>query len=250
MENTEIKENERIDDLNLGGLRIIQDPKQFCFGIDAVLLADFAAGSVKKGAKVLDMCAGNGIITLLLTHKTRAEFITGLEIQESAAEMAERSIALSGVGERAKMIRGDLKDAADIFGKGVFNNIVCNPPYKEYGGGYISCGESAAIARHEIMCTLEDVIASAAALLRPLGKLSMIHRPERLADIISLMRKYKIEPKRLRSVYPSYKKAASMVLIEGARGGRPKLICEPPLYIYEENGEYSDEINIIYERKI
>ncbi len=243
------KENERIDDLDPLDLKIIQNPTQFCFGIDAVILADFAAKSVKKRAKVLDMCAGNGIITLLLTRKSEAERITALEIQADVAEMADRSIRMNGLESRAGMICGDLKRAQKIFGKGVFDNIVCNPPYKENGGGLKSKNPSAAIARHEIMCSLEDVISSAAALLKPLGKLSVIHRPERLADLLILMKQNKIEPKRLRAVYPSYKKAASMVLVEGARGGRPKLICEPPLYIYEENGEYTDEINIIYERK-
>lgn len=249
MKKVSIKENERIDDLNLDNLMIIQNPEQFCFGIDAVILADFAAKSVKKRSKILDMCAGNGIITLLLTHKSGAESVTGIEIQEDVAEMAERSISMNGLDGRARMIRGDLKQAPEIFGRGVFDNIVCNPPYKESGGGLRSKNPSAAIARHEIMCSLEDVIKSAAALLKPLGKLSMIHRPERLADLLILMKQNKIEPKRLRAVYPSYKKAASMVLVEGSRGGRPKLVCEPPLYIYEENGEYTDEINIIYERK-
>ena len=249
MENVKIKEYERVDDLNLGNLRLIQNPKQFCYGVDAMLLADFATKSIKKGARVMDMCSGNGVITLLLTHKSAAQTITGLEIQESVAEMAGRSIALNGLNDRANIVCGDLKEATKTFGKSVFDNVVCNPPYKEYGGGLISGSESAAIARHEIKCTLEDVIESSAALLAPGGKLSIIHRPERLVDLIILMKKHKIEPKRLRWIYPSYKKAATMILIEGAYGGRPKLITEPPLFVYEENGEYSDELNIIYERK-
>ena len=194
MENGLIMENERVDDLNLGNLRLIQNPEQFCFGIDAVLLADFAAKSIKKGARVMDMCAGNGIITVLLSHKSAAKSITGLEIQKPVAEMAQRSIKLNALEKRANIVCGDLKDAAGLFGKSTFDNVVCNPPYKETGGGLISENESAAIARHEIMCSLEDVIASSAALLAPGGKLSMIHRPERLVDIIILMKKYKIEP--------------------------------------------------------
>ncbi len=245
-----IKQNERIDDLNLNNLRLIQNPNQFCFGVDAVLLADFAAKGIKKDAEVMDMCSGNGVIAILLTHKSSARHIVGLEIQEAAAEMAARSVKLNNLEDKIEIVCGDLKEAADKFGKSVFNNIVCNPPYKEYGGGLINENKASAIARHEIMCSAEDVIASAEHLLTPGGKLAMIHRPERLVDLIILMKKHKIEPKRLRFVHPSYQKTASMILIEGSYCGRPKLLLEPPLYIYEPGStDYTDEINAIYERE-
>lgn len=248
VDNEYVKEYERVDDLYPGVLRIIQNPKEFCFGIDGVILADFAAKSVKKGAYVLDMGAGNGIITLLLTHKTEAARIVGLEIQESVAEMASRSLALNNI-QNAEMVRGDLRQATEIFGKSVFDHIVCNPPYKEYGGGLISQNQSAAIARHEIMCTLRDVAEASAALLKPGGRLSIIHRPERLTDLLTLLREYGTEPKVLREVCSEYGKPPSMVLVEAVRGGAPKLFWEPPLFIYRPNGEYTDEINRIYERK-
>jgi len=245
----EIKEFERIDDLNLNGLRIIQNPEWFCFGVDAVLLSNFAAEGIKKGAEVLDMCSGNGIIPILLTHKSEAKQITGLEIQEIVAKMALRSVALNNLNGKIKMICGDLRRGSEIFGRSSFNNIVCNPPYKEIGGGLKNKHSVSAIARHEIMCSLEDVIRVSAELLTPGGKIALIHRPERLADIIWHMRSNKIEPKRLRMVHPSPNKTATMVLIEGAYCGKPKLFLEPPLYIHDENGEYTDEINEIYERR-
>lgn len=245
---TLINNCERIDDLNLGGLKIIQNPTQFCFGVDAVLLADFAAKGIKKDAEVLDMCSGNGIIPIILSHKSHAGRITGLEIQECVAEMACRSITLNGLEAKIKIICDDLCRGSEIFGRSSFNNIICNPPYKENGGGLRNKHSVSAIARHEILCSLEDVIRVSAELLIPGGKLAVIHRPERLCDIFCLMRKYKIEPKRLRMVHPSPGKTATMVLAEGAYCGKPKLFLDPPLYIHDENGEYTDEINMIYER--
>ena len=239
---------ERLDDLQCGGLKIIQNPDWFCFGVDAVLLTHYAALSIKKGAAVLDLCSGNGIIPILLSHKCNAKNITGLEIQETVAEMAQRSIALNNIGERVCMICGDLKRAIEIFGKSKFDNITCNPPYKENFGGLKNKLDTVTVARHEILCSLEDIISVSSALLNFGGKLTMVHRPERLADIFCLMRKHKIEPKRLRFVHPSPKRTATMVLVEGARGGNPKLFLDPPLYIYGENGEYTAEINEIYER--
>lgn len=248
MEKELINDYERVDDLNLNGLRIIQNPRQFCFGVDAVLLADFSSYGIKKQSKVMDLCSGNGIIPIILTHKTIDTKIVGLEIQEDVAEMASRSVRLNNLNDRMRIVCGDLKNAGELFGKSSFNNITCNPPYKEYGGGLVSRHSSSAIARHEIMCNLEDIIHVSAELLVPQGKLAMVHRPERLIDIVTLMRKYKIEPKRLRFVHPSPNKTATMILIEGAYGGNPKLFLEPPLYIYEESStKYTKEINSIYE---
>ena len=240
---------ERLDDLQTKtNLHLIQNPDWFCFGVDAVLLADFAAKTVKVHAHVLDMCSGNGIIPLLLTEKTSADFITGLEIQEPVAEMAKRSVEWNSLENCVDIVCGDLKDAQDIFGKDVFDNITCNPPYKENNGGLKNSSDIVTIARHEICCTLKDIISVSAKCLKPYGKLCLIHRPERLADIICLMREARLEPKRLRFVHPSPSKTATMIMIEGAKFGKPKLFLEPPIYIYNEDGEYSDEINKIYGR--
>ncbi len=240
---------ERLDDLQLGGVKIIQNPSWFCFGTDAVLLADYASKSIKKDARVLDLCTGNGIVPLLLSQKSNADKIYGIEIQNEVAEMAKRSVCLNKLDSKIEIISGDLKDSETIFGKRFFNNITCNPPYKENGGGLTNKSDSATLARHEILCNLEDIIRVSSILLEPLGKLCMIHRPERLADILCLMRKYKIEPKRLRFVHPSSGKTATMILVEGAYCGRPKLFLDPPLYVYKDTNIYSDEINRIYGRK-
>ncbi len=241
--------HERVDDLQLNGIKIIQNPNWFCFGTDAVLLADYATHSIKKNAKVLDLCSGNGIIPLLLSQKCDAHKIWGLEIQESVAEMAKRSVKLNKLEDKIEMICGDLKHSEDIFGRSFFHNIICNPPYKEAGGGIINKTDSATIARHEIMCSLEDIVRVSSILLEPYGKLTMIHRPERLADILCLMRKYKIEPKRLRFVHPSCEKTATMILVEGAYCGKPKLFLDSPLYVYKEPSVYSDEVLSIYNRR-
>ncbi len=240
---------ERIDDLQTpSGYRIIQNPDWFCFGVDAVLLADFAAKTIKPKTRVLDMCTGNGIIPILLAEKTDAGLIEGVEVQPSVAEMAKRSIILNNIEEKIKIVQGDLKDACEIYGKAQFDAVTCNPPYKENHGGLKNSTDVVTIARHEILCNLEDITASAEKVLKPGGKLYMIHRPERLADILCLMRQYKIEPKRLRFVHPSHSKTATMILVEGAKHGGAKLHLEPPLYVHNENGGYTDEINRIYGR--
>lgn len=238
---------ERLDDLQTkNNLRLIQNPDWFCFGVDAVLLADFASKTIKKDANVLDLCTGNGIIPLLLSEKSKANHITGIEIQESVAEMAKRSVVLNDLEEKVSIFCGDLKNSVQIFGKEVFDNISCNPPYKESHGGLKNTAETVTIARHEICCTLKDIIEVSAKCLKPYGKLCMVHRPERLADIICLMRDFRIEPKRLRFVHPSPQKTANMILIEGAKYGNPKLFLEPPMYVYNEKGNYSQEIIDIY----
>ncbi len=241
--------HERVDDLQLDGLRIIQNPEWFCFGTDAVLLSDYAKTSIKKGARVLDLCSGNGIIPILLSAKSNAEKIYGLEIQKDVAEMAKRSVKLNNLEDKIDMIWGDLKTSENYFSRSFFNNIVCNPPYKEAGGGLINKSDPTTLARHEILCSLEDIVRVSSILLEPYGKLCMIHRPERLADILCLMRKYRIEPKRLRFVHPMPDKTATMILVEGAYCGKPKLFLDPPLYVYKEPNVYSDEILHIYNRK-
>ncbi len=244
-----IKPGERVDDLQRNGLSIIQNPDWFCFGVDAVLLADYAAKSIKKGAKVLDLCSGNGIVPLLLSAKSQAENIVGIEIQKPIAEMAERSVKLNQLTHKIQIKQGDLKEAESYFGRSFFQYITCNPPYKEAGGGLLSKEDPITLARHEILCSLEDIVRVSSIILEPLGKLCLIHRPERLVDIICLMRKYGLEPKRLRFVHPSPGKTATMILIEGVRQGKPKLFLDPPLYVYEEPNVYSKEIDEIYGRE-
>ncbi len=243
-----IHAQERLDDLQLGGLKIIQNPNWFCFGVDAVLLSHFALSSIKKDSTVLDLCSGGGIIPILLSHKSSAKSITGLEIVPEVAEMASRSIMLNKISDKVCMICGDLKNGVSLFGKGGFDNITCNPPYKKAHGGIENKDDIITVARHEVLCCLEDIISVSADLLKPYGKLSMIHRPERLVDIITLMKKYRLEPKRLQFIHPSPSKTATMILIEGAKLQKPNLFLEPPLYVHDEKGEYTDEINKIYGR--
>ncbi len=249
MNNITVHSYERIDDLQTpSGYRIIQNPEWFCFGIDAVLLADFAARTVKVKARILDMCTGNGIVPILLAEKTRDTLIDGIEVQAPVAEMANRSIILNNIEERVKITCGDLKDAPNIFGKGRFDAVTCNPPYKENLGGLKNSTDVVTVARHEILCNLEDIIANTEKVLKPYGKLYMIHRPERLADIICLMRKYRIEPKRLRFVHPSLSKVPTMIMVEGAKYGKAKLFLDPPLYVHKVDGTYTKEIDEIYGR--
>lgn len=237
---------ERIDDLQLNGLRIIQDTESFCFGVDAVLLSYIAENT--KAESIMDLCTGNGIVPILLAGKTNAKRICGIEIQEKQADLAKRSVSLNGLENRVFIYNMDLKDAVNEFKKGSFDAVTCNPPYIENSGGIINEKSEKAIARHEIMCTLEDVIKVSSELLAPLGRFYMVHKPERLVDIFSLMREYKIEPKRLWMVHPSKDKKANIVLVEGAKNGGRDLKMMEPIYVYAEDGNYSDMINKIYRR--
>ncbi|PYG89194.1 tRNA1(Val) A37 N6-methylase TrmN6 [Ruminiclostridium sufflavum DSM 19573] len=244
----EINEKERIDDLQLKGLRLIQNTETFCFGVDAVLLSDFA--DVKKDCRVLDIGTGTGIIPVLLAGKTQAKAIAGLEIQGNMAEMANRSVILNGLEDRVQIIHGDIKRYSEYFSKSSFELVVSNPPYTNKGCGLVNPHDSKAVSRHEILCSLEDVVSSAAALLVSGGQLAMVHRPERLADIICSMRNNGIEPKYLRFVHPKPYKKPNMILIKGNRGGKPELKVQEPLYVYNQDGTYSDEINKIYGREV
>ena len=241
-----LKENETIDDLQLKGLKLIQKKDSFRFGVDAVLLSEFA--NIKKNFRVIDLCTGTGIVPFLMLGKYVPKEIVGIEVQEEIAEMANRSIALNNVEDRIKFINRDLKDIEFLKQLGRFDALTVNPPYKLNNSGIVNPSDKLAIARHEVLCTLEDVIATSRILLKDNGRMYMVHRPERLADILILMRKYKIEPKRIRMVHPNTKKAPNIVLIEGQRDGGQFLKWEPPLYVYNDNGEYSDEINKIYGR--
>ena len=243
-DNIRLKENERIDDLERNGYRIIQDTGRFCFGMDAVLLSGFVR--VKDGARVLDLGTGTGIIPILLEAKTGAAHLTGLEIQEDSADMARRSVRLNGLEEKIDIVTGDIKEAGSLFDAASFDVVTCNPPYITDKHGLTNPNDAKAIARHEIMCTLEDVIAQTAKLLKPGGNFYMVHRPFRLTEIMVLLRTYKLEPKRMQLVYPYVDQEPNMVLIEANRGGRPRMTVEKPLIVFQEPGVYMPEICDIY----
>lgn len=242
--NNLVHENERLDELHRNGYRIIQDPERFCFGMDAVLLSGFA--KAKKGDRVLDLGTGTGIIPILMEAKTEATDFTALEIQEESADMARRSVLYNHLENRINVVTGDIKDASKIFGASSFHVITTNPPYMIGEHGLSSASDAKAIARHEVLCDLDDILRESAKLLRPSGRFYMVHRPFRLAEIFAKMVAYKIEPKRMRLVYPYVDKEPNMVLIEGLRGGKSRLTVEQPLIVYKEKGVYTDEIYEIY----
>ncbi len=240
----DLKPSERLDDLQRNGYQIIQDPERFCFGMDAVLLSGFA--SAPEGGRVLDLGTGTGIIPILMSAKTKASELIGLEIQEDSADMARRSVILNDLQEKVKIVQGDIKEAGEIFDAASFDVVTCNPPYMIGGHGLKNPEGPKAIARHEVLCDLNDVLRAAKIMLHPGGKFYMVHRPLRLAEILDGMRKNRIEPKRIRLIHPYLDKEPSMVLIEGARDGKPRLSIEPPLIIYEKPGEYSREMKENY----
>jgi len=241
----EIKDNENIDDLQLNGLMLIQKTDGFKFGVDAVLLSDFA--NVKKKHKVIDLCTGTGIIPFLLYGKYNPSSIKGIEVQEDMVEMANRSVNLNET-YNIEFIHRDLKDIDFLKTVEKADVITVNPPYKLNNAGIVNPSDKLSIARHEVLCNLENVIEASRILLKDNGRLFMVHRPERLADIITLMRKYKIEPKRIRMVHPNKNKAPNIVLVEGQRDGGSFLKWDAPIYVYNEDGSYSEEINKIYGR--
>lgn len=240
----ELHPGERLDELNRNGYKIIQDEKKFCFGMDAVLLSGFAA--VREGEEVLDLGTGTGIIPILLEAKTKGKHFTGLEIQHESADMARRSVAYNHLEDRISIVEGDIKEADKIFKPASFDVVTSNPPYMTGSHGLVNPDMPKAIARHELLCTLEDVVSQAARLLRPGGKFFMVHRPFRLSEIFCTLSAHKLEPKRMRLVYPYVDKEPNMVLIEALRGGRPRITVEKPLIVYKEPGVYTDEIYDVY----
>ena len=242
-----IREDERLDDLQIKGYKIIQHPDKFCFGMDAVLLSEFA--TVNEGEKALDLGTGTGILPILLEAKNAGEHYTGLEIQSESAEMARRSVLYNDLQDRIDIIEGDIKEASKIFGKASMEVVTSNPPYMTNHHGLKNPNDAKAIARHELLCSLDDVVRESAAVLKPKGRCYFVHRPSRLVEIFEAMRKYRIEPKRMRLVYPYVNKEPNMVLIEGVRGGRPQLTVESPLIVYDAPGKYTEEILEIYGMK-
>ena len=235
---------ERLDDLHRNGFQIIQNKEKFCFGMDAVLLSGFAR--VKPGEMTLDLGTGTGIIPILLAAKTRGRHFTGLEIQPESADMARRSVLLNGLEERISIVEGDIREAAERFDAASFDVITSNPPYMTGNHGLVNPNLPKAIARHEICCTLRELVAATEKLLRPGGRFYLVHRPFRLAEIMTELTAHHLEPKRMRLVYPFVDKEPNMVLIEAMRGGRPRITVEKPLIVYKEPGVYQDEIYDIY----
>ena len=234
----------RLDELGRKGYRILQDPDAFCFGVDAVLLADFA--EISRRERVLDLGTGNGILPLLLDARDRGGEIVGLELQEDAAALARENFALNRAEERLRAVRGDLREASAVFGRASFDAVVTNPPYQEMGRGLVNPDGAKSIARHEIACTLEDVLREAAAVLRPRGRFYMVHRPKRLAEILFGMEREGIAPRTLRFVHSRAGDPASLLLVSGVRGGGKELTVLPPLILYGEDGKYTPEVYEIY----
>lgn len=239
-EMTLLKPGERIDDLASGGLKIIQSGEVFRFSLDAVLLARFC--TVPAAGRIADLCSGNGVIPLLLTTRTKSR-ITGVEIQERLWDMARRSAALNGVDDRVEFVCRDLREwAKEAAQQNAFNLVTVNPPYLPMPAGDLNLNEHVAMARHEMMGTLEEIIAASARLVRPGGRMAMVHRPSRFIDIVTLLRKYRLEPKRVRFVHPRAGAEANMVLVESLRDGKPDLRLLPPLMVYNEKQQYTTEL--------
>lgn len=231
-----INPNERVDDLQCKGRLLIQNLDNFCFGVDAVLLSNFA--TVKEDEKALDLCTGTGIVPILLSAKNCGDKYIGMEIQGHMVEMANRSVALNGICDKVEIVEKDLKEFDLSYGK--FNVVTVNPPYIAYGGGMVNGDYKKAVARHEIACTLEDVVSTAKKALLPRGRFYMVHRPNRLTDIMNITRKYSLEPKRIQFVQPYENKEPNIMLIECCAGGKSMVKVEPSLIVYKENGEYTD----------
>lgn len=232
LQRPDLQPDERLDDLQLSGYHIIQNPKRFCFGIDAVMLTDFA--KVKPGERVLDLGTGTGVIPILLSAKTKGEHFTGLEIQPESADMACRSVAYNHLEDKVEIVTGDIKKASELFGTSSFDVITINPPYMLNQHGLKNATDAKTIARHEILCTLDDILRESAKVLKEdKGRFYMIHRPFRLAEIMTMMCQYKIEPKRIQFVHPYIHKEPTMVLIEGLKGGKSHVTVEPPIVMYQ-----------------
>ena len=244
MKNDLVKCGERVDDLQ-NGYFVIQDPKKFCFGMDAVLLSGFAR--VKKGETALDMGTGTGIIPILLSQRTEGKHFTGLEIQAECAEMADRSVKYNCLEDRVQIVEGDIKEAAGILGAASFDVVTCNPPYMIGQHGLTNPHLPKAIARHEILCTFDDVANQAARVLKDRGRFYLVHRPFRLVELMAALTKYKLEPKRMQLVYPYIEKEPNMVLIEACKGGNSRIQIERPLVVYEKPGVYTRDILELYQ---
>lgn len=239
-----LNDGERLDDLQIKGYQIIQHPGRFCFGMDAVLLSAFA--KVKEGECALDLGTGTGILPILLEAKTHGKHFTGLEIQPDSADMAMRSVQVNNLQHKIDIVEGDIKEASSLFGADSFEVITTNPPYMIGEHGLQNPHSAKAVARHEVLCTLEDILRESARILKPRGRFYMVHRPFRLAEIFCKMCAVGIEPKRMRLVYPYVDKEPNMVLVEGMRGAKPRMTVDAPLIVYQKGGDYTEEILALY----
>lgn len=237
---------ERLDDLQCNGLYLIQDPDKFCFGIDAVLLSNFV--KVKKNGHVVDLCTGSGIVPILLSAKTGAKKITGIEIQSDIADMARRSVSYNKLDEKIDIINDDISNVLKYINNCSVDSVCVNPPYMKDTTAIKNPDLPMAIARHELLTDLETVINIASKLLKESGKFFMVHRPSRLSEIFASMRQNRIEPKRLRFIHPYIESKANLVLIEGAKGSGVWIDVEPPLVVYKDKNVYTDEVLKIYGR--
>lgn len=242
-----LKDGERIDDLEFKNLKIIQNKNEFCFGMDSILLSDFAK-EIKQNSNVLDLGTGTGILPILLSGRIENTNFFGIEIQEKMAEMASRSIKLNNLENRVKIINEDIKNLNNIFKKNTFDVVITNPPYKKINCGLKNENEGKLISKHEIKCDLEDIISASKNMLKDKGILYLVHRPERIVDICEILRKYKIEPKKIKLIYPKINKEANLVLIKAVKNANKFLKIERPLVVYNENGEYSNDILKIYNK--
>lgn len=243
-----LKDNERIDDLQLNNLKIIQNKDGFCFGIDAVLLSDFAK-EIPTNSKVLDLGTGTGILGILLCGKTKLSKIYGIDIQENVCDMASRSIKLNNLEDRFEIINKNIKDLKEVFEESTFDAIVSNPPYKKDNSGLKNESETKLISRHEITASLEDFISISSKLLKNSGSIYMVHRPERLSDLFYLLRKYNLEPKKLRIVQSYFDSKPKLILVKATKNAKSFLNIEEPLIIYSKDGSYTDEILKIYNKE-
>lgn len=230
------------------GYKVLQDSERFQFGIDAVLLADYASKSLKEKESVIDLGTGTGIIPLLMVNKCKTAAFTGLEVQKESADMAARSVAMNGLEGQIQIVHGDLKEAGSLFPRHSFNVVTCNPPYMIDAHGRNNEQDALTIARHEVLCTLEDVVTAADYLLATHGSFFMIHRPFRLPEIFSSLEKHKMEMKRMLLIYPFADKEPNMVLIEARKNAKRRLTIEPPLIVRNDDGEYTVEVQDIYNK--
>lgn len=240
-----IKPGERIDDLQVNDLKVIQNPRGFCFGIDAILLANFVI--LKKNEKIIDLGTGTGVIPILLAGKSTGTTFKAIEIQKEVAEMAERSVKLNGLENRIKVLDIDLKEVPGYLPVNTFDVVTSNPPYM-HPEGLLNPDDHKAISRHEVRCSLEDVIQTASRMLKHHGRFYMVHRPQRLVDIMVLCRQYKLEPKSLRFIHPKEKQKPNLLLVECRKAARPELRILDPLIVYGEDGKYTAEIHEIYQK--
>lgn len=240
---TNLKDGERIDDLVIGELKVIQSETEFCFSLDAVLLAHFT--SVRPDSRVVDLGTGTGVIAFLLAARGAAQ-VSGIEFSPSMAEMANRSVLLNKLEDKVKIIHGDLCKVKELLPAGEYDLVVSNPPYRPVGGGFISPNDRVAMAKHEVTATLQDVVKAAQYLVKSKGRFAMVHLPERMSEILVAMTQANIEPKRLQLVHSGLDKKPKMLLVEGIRGGKPGLEVLPPLIVYKTDGSYSDEIQKYY----